>query len=424
MLAAASAATPVVVVLDDLHWAEKSTLGLLRHLIASPVAMRVLVLGTYRDSDISHGDPLSEALAGLWRAPGTERLALDGLDDRAVLAMLKAAAGYDLDDDVVDLAHALRRDTDGNPFFAREIVRHLAETGAIFRDVYGRWHANLDFSDAHLPASVREVVGQRVARLSDNAQRVMSTAAVVGRDFDLDLMARLTDRSADDLLDLLDEAIAAAVIAEVPGRLDRFTFAHALIQRALYEDLGAARRGRVHRRVAEALEDICGPDGGDRVGELARHWAAASAPVEAAKAIDYARLAGDRALSALAPDEAIGWYSQALELLGRDATTGSSGATCCSGSAPRSATRATPRTAEPCSTRQPSLAARAIPNGWWPPRSPITGAERRRPVWSTPSGSTCSTRRSTRSTTPTSRPRRSCSPPSRPSSTSPAISNA
>jgi class 3 adenylate cyclase len=321
LLAAASEVTPVVIVLDDLHWAERSTLSLLRHLVASPAAMRVLVVGTYRDSDISRGDALSDALAALWRTPSVDRLPLGGLDDQDLLAMLEAAAGYELDDDVVDLAHTLRRDTDGNPFFAREILRHLAETGAIFRDPEGRWHANFDLADARLPASVREVVGQRVARLGDDVLRVLSSAAVVGRDFDLDVMARLTDRSEDTLLDIFDEAIAAAVIAEVPGRSERFTFAHALIQRTLYEDLGAARRGRLHRRVAEALEEICDTDGGDRVGELARHWAAATAPIEAAKAIDYARLAGDRALSALAPDEAIGWYTQALELLGPDAGT-------------------------------------------------------------------------------------------------------
>lgn len=321
LLAAASTAAPVVIVLDDLHWAEKSTLSLLRHLVASPVPMRVLVLATYRDSDISRGDALSEALAALRRAPGVERLALGGLDDRGVLAMLEAAAGYDLDDDVADLAHALQRDTDGNPFFAREILRHLTETGAIFRDDEGRWHANFDLSDARLPASVREVVGQRVARLGEDAQRVLSSAAVVGRDFDLDLVARLADRSEDALLDLFDEAIASAVIEEVPGRAERFRFAHALIQRTLYEDIGAARRGRLHRRVAEALEEVCGADGGDRVGELAHHWAAATAPVQAGKAIDYARLAGDRALGALAPDEAIRWYTQALELLGAEPAT-------------------------------------------------------------------------------------------------------
>ena len=321
LLGAASTVAPVVIVLDDLHWAEKSTLGLLRHLVASTAPMRVLVLGTYRDSDISRGDALSEALAALWRTPGVERVALDGLDDRAVLAMLEAAAGHELDDDVVGLAHALRRDTDGNPFFAREIMRHLAETGAIFRDEAGQWHANFELSDARLPASVREVVGQRVARLGDACQRVLSNAAVVGRDFDLDLVARLTDRSEDELLDLFDEAVAAAVIEEVPGAVERFRFAHGLIQRTLYEDLGAARRGRVHRRVAEALEEVCEPDGGDRVGELAHHWAAATAPVQASKAIDYARLAGDRALNALAPDEAIRWYSQALELLGREPDT-------------------------------------------------------------------------------------------------------
>ncbi len=324
LLAAASVEAPILVILDDLHWAERSTLSLLRHLVASPLEMRVLVVGTYRDSDISRGDALSDALAALWRTPGVDRLALVGLDDRSVFALLEAAAGYALDDDVADLAGALCRETDGNPFFAREIVRHLAETGAIFQDEDGRWHANFDLADVRLPESVREVVGQRVARLGNEAQRVLSTAAVVGRQFDLDLVARLTDRDEDELLDLLEEAIEAAVITEVAGRGERFTFSHALIQRTLYEDLGSARRGRLHRRVAEALEDVCGEDGGDRVGELAHHWGAATAPIQAIKAIDYARLAGNRALSALAPDEAIRWYRQALELLGTETESATS----------------------------------------------------------------------------------------------------
>ncbi len=239
--------------------------------------MRVLVIGTYRDSDISRGDALSEALAALWRTPGVERLALTGLDDRAVLAMLEAAAGYELDDDVADLAHALRRDTDGNPFFAREILRHLAETGALFHDDEGRWHANFDLADTHLPASVREVVGQRVSRLGDDAQRVLSSAAVVGRDFDLDLVAVLTDRNEDALLDLFDEAIESAVIQEVPGQPERFAFSHALIQRTLYQDLGAAHAvgstaasPRPSKRCADPTEAIGSPSWPD-TGPRQRH---------------------------------------------------------------------------------------------------------------------------------------------------------
>ena len=318
LLARASADAPVLIVLDDLHWAEKSSLSLLRHLVGARVPLRVLIVATYRDSDVGRNHPLSEALAALWREPGVERVAVGGLDDTEIFVLLEAAAGYDVDDDVHDLARALRRETDGNPFFAREIMRHLTETGAIYRDEGGRWHANFELSDARLPASVREVVGQRIARLGEHVQRVLATAAVVGRDFDLDLLARVTERSEDELLDILDEAMAATVVEEVPGRADQFAFAHALIQRTLYEDLGAARRGRLHRRVAEALEELCEAGGGDRVGELAHHWAAATAPVQTTKAIDYARLAGDRALGALAPDEAILWYSQALELLGAD----------------------------------------------------------------------------------------------------------
>ena len=174
----------------------------------------MLILATFRDTDVARGDPLAELLAALRREPNVERLTLPGLDDLELVSLLEAAAGHEMDEAGVSLAHALRRETEGNPFFANEIVRDLAETGAIAQDDDGRWVPTAELDLGHLPASVREVVGQRVARLGDDAQRVLTTAAVIGRDFDLDLLARVTERGDDDLLDVMDEAAGAAVITE------------------------------------------------------------------------------------------------------------------------------------------------------------------------------------------------------------------
>lgn len=304
---------PVVLVLDDLQWADKGSLLLLRHLAAAEQAMRVLVLGTYREGELSQTHPLTDTLAALHCLRGVSRIELAGLDDSGVVALLEAAAGQSLDAGGVGLAHAVYRETDGNPFFVSELLRHLWETGAIHQDTTGRWVAESPLKQLALPDGVRVVIGARVGRLGKDAGRVLSVASVIGRDFDLDLLARATKASEDDLLDILDAAASAALVREVADT-GRYSFAHALIQQTLYEDLGHNRRARSHRQVAEALEDLCGDRPGERVGELARHWTCATQPLDLAKAIGYSKQAGDAALGALAPGNALRYYAQALDL--------------------------------------------------------------------------------------------------------------
>ena len=193
-----------------------------------------------------------------------------------------------------------------------EVLRNLTETGAIRQNADGRWVAGLP-RHISLPDSVREVIGARVLRLGKDAGRVLSVASVIGRDFDLDLLARATKTSDDELLDILDAAAAVALVRELADT-GRYSFAHALVQHTLYEDLGHNRRARAHRNVAEALEDLCGGLPGCRVGELARHWISATQPIDLAKAIGYSRQAGDAALAALAPADALRYYAQALDL--------------------------------------------------------------------------------------------------------------
>jgi len=317
LLERAAADAPVVLVLDDLHWADKPSLVFLRHLLASLDTTRLLVLGAYREGDLGRDHPLVDVLAALRREPGVDRVALDGLDDEDLVELLEVSGGRALDEDGVALAHTLRRETKGNPFFVAEVLRHLADTGTIAQQADGTWAGAQDLADVGLPQSIREVVGRRVARLGDAAQRVLSVAAVIGRDFDLELLCRVSDRSEDELLDVLDEARGAALIEDVAERSDRFAFAHGLIAQSLAEDLSAARRQRLHRRVAEALEELTAGNPGARVGELAEHWAKATVPADTAKAISYARQAGDYALEQLAPDDAVGWYAQALGIMDR-----------------------------------------------------------------------------------------------------------
>ena len=308
LLSLASVENDAVVVLDDLQWADVASLQLLRHVIGATSPMRVTLLATYRDSEIAHEAALGALLADLWREQRVSRRQLAGLDDREVVDLVEAAAGYQLDDVGVTLAHMVRRETDGNPFFVGELLRHLSESGAIVQSGDGRWSRAEGSDPLTLPSSIRDVVARRVMRLGVDAMPLLSTAAVIGRDFDLDVLTAVSERSEDELLDLLEAAVGAALVLEVDT--GRYRFLHALIQRTLYEQLTATRRQRLHLRVAEALESAAATP-----SELARHWMAATRPNDAVKAVEYATLAGDEALVRLAPVDAASWYRQALELL-------------------------------------------------------------------------------------------------------------
>ncbi len=316
LLAAVSKHQPVVIAFDDLQWADAGSLSLLRHLAVVEHPMRVLILGSYRDTELAIAQGLRDTLGVLRRYTGVSRIELAGLDSAGVTSFVAAAAGHELDSDGVALALALYRETDGNPFFVEEVLRHLSETGAIRQEVDGRWVTTASFDPQDLPESVREVIGGRVARLGREAERVLQLAAVIGRDFDLELLARASEQNENDVLDILDAAKAAALVRELQGGTGRYNFAHALIQHTLYRDLGPTRRSRAHRQVGLALEELCGDTPGARIGELARHWVNTVQAVDLNKAISYLRQAGDAALGSLAPADALHYYAQAIELCG------------------------------------------------------------------------------------------------------------
>jgi class 3 adenylate cyclase/tetratricopeptide (TPR) repeat protein len=311
----ASAETPVLLVLDDLHWAARPTLLLLRHVLRSPEPMRLLVLATYRDTELGRTHPLSELLADLRRIGGVERVSLSGLDQPGVVAFMEQAAGHDLDEEDLALARAVHEETEGNPFFVGEVLRHLAETGAIERRGE-RWVTAAVIEELGIPEGVRDVVGRRCSRLSEAANRALHLASVVGPEFELAVLQAAGGLDEDSLVAALDEAVAARLVAEVPGPVPRNRFAHTLVRATLYDELSAARRVTLHRRVAEAIEDIHAARLDDHLPALAHHWARAATPaVQTAKAVEYAHRAGDRALAQLAHDEAVTYYRQALELL-------------------------------------------------------------------------------------------------------------
>ncbi len=315
---------PVLLVLDDLHWADGPTLSLLRHVVSTPPA-RTMLLGTFRDTEAPRERPLTPVLADLHREKRVARMQLGGLSSDDVLALIEAAdseepfelgaASVAVEVDGGELAQQITEETAGNPFFALEVIRHLRESGALAHLEAGRWRLTSRLAELGLPRSVIEVIGRRIERLGSATRDALGAAAVIGRDFDLELLGTVLEVPHSELLDLLDGAVKGSIVEESKQRPGGFTFTHALVEHALYEDLGAVPRARLHHRVAEALEQRYGSEPGERLGELAAHWAAAVVSIDAAKASYYAQLAAERALQQLAPDEALRWYGQALELL-------------------------------------------------------------------------------------------------------------
>ena len=315
LLEKASHEEPVLLFLDDLHWADSASLALLKHVISNVINARVLVLCTYRDSDLPTGHPLGSLLADLRRIGGIEWVALEGFEHAEVVALMEAAAGHELDLAGLQLADALANETDGNPFFMREMLLHLVESGGLVQGADGRYVLTAEVGALGLPGGVRDVIGQRVQRLGDRAAEVLRSAAVIGRQFDLELLASVLDMDEDDLLDVVEPAISAAVLRESTEVQGRFIFSHALTNRTLYEELSRTSRANLHHRIAQALEALYGDRLDDRLPELAFHWSEATKGVDVPKAVEYARRAGERELQQLAPNVAIGWFTQGLDQL-------------------------------------------------------------------------------------------------------------
>ncbi len=310
--AALSARTPVLLVLDDVHWAAKPTLLLLRHLLRATASLQLLVVATYRDTDLDRTHPLAEMLADLRREPGVERLALTGLDEQGVVAFLEYTAGHSMESDGLELARAVHAETEGNPFFVGEVLRHLVDTGTlVFRD--GRWTSDLSIDQVGIPEGVREVVGRRLSRLEGPANEVLTVASVVGRDFEVGLLAAIVPGGEDAVLDAIEAAETTGLVVPVPGRAASYRFSHALVRTTLYDELTTSRRLRVHRDVGRAL--VARPDASSRLPELARHFSEAAALGEVDRAIEYSRRAADAALAELAFEEAAAHYERALGAL-------------------------------------------------------------------------------------------------------------
>jgi hypothetical protein len=288
LLEAAGAASAVLLVLDDLHWADDLSLLLLRHLLRGDDALRLLALATYRDTEPARSPLLAEIVTGLARRPDVTRLELGPLAERDVAAIL-AHAGR-----APSLAGRVRAASAGNPFFVGEMVEALGEGAG---------------PDAMLTARVRDVVRWRLARLPEGTADLLSAAAVSGAEFDADVLAGATGVALERALEGLEAAQRARLVRPVEA-LDRFTFAHALVREAIVDELAAGRRVRLHARIAHALERTAATRAVP-ANELAAHFVAAGTLVVPAQTVAYTREAGDEAAARLAFDVAAEQYERA-----------------------------------------------------------------------------------------------------------------
>jgi DNA-binding SARP family transcriptional activator len=295
---------PVVLVLDDLHAADEPSLLLLRFVARESAAARLLVVCAYRDADPTLREPLAPAIAEILREPHARQIAMAGLGETDVARYLECSAGIE---PPPGLVRAIHEETEGNPLFVVEVVRLLEAEGRI------------EGADAlvRIPPTARAVIGQRVGHLSEPCRVVLAAAAVLGREFGLDVLARLCALPRGELLDVLDEAVAERVLTELPGSPGRLRFGHALIRDALYDELSPGRRLGLHEQAAEAIESVSAADLEPHLAELAQHYHVAAVGEQA---LSYARRAGDRAADQLAYEEAARLYELALTHAGDPAT--------------------------------------------------------------------------------------------------------
>jgi tetratricopeptide (TPR) repeat protein len=320
----ASRGQSLVLVLDDLHWSDKPSLLLLEFIARELANSRILLVGAYRDVELSRRHPLAITLGDLTKERLFERILLRGLQKPDVAKFIQLAAGTQPPEGLVD---AVFTQTEGNPLFVTEVVRLLVQEGELRPDKRATGDRRTTTWMVRIPEGVKEVIGRRLDRLSERCNETLTIAAVIGRQFSLQqLLAVLNDPAApaeertseSRLLDVLEEALAARVAEELPDAVGRYQFSHALIQETLLGELSITRRVRLHARIAEALENLHGEAAPQRAAELAAHYASAEAVLGNEKLVLYSRLAGEQSLAACALEEALDHFQRGLAALKDD----------------------------------------------------------------------------------------------------------
>jgi tetratricopeptide (TPR) repeat protein len=287
---------------DDLHWADRGTLWLLSHLLRQLRNERVLILGAYRETELDRAHPLAKSLVDWNRERLITRIALRRFNESETSDQLGALLGEQVSG---EFAVAVHRETEGNPFFVEEVLKALIERGSVRRES-GRW-CRCDMEELLIPQSVKEAIGNRLDRVSQNTNEVLRVSAILGKVFTFEELSAAAEQNEDTLLDALDEAAGAQLIAAGSG--DTFSFTHDKIREVLYEELNPIRRRRLHRHVAEGLERRC-KTSPCAVEKLAHHYIKAG---DHQRGLEYAKQAATEAARVFAFDEAIAAYGRACD---------------------------------------------------------------------------------------------------------------
>ena len=303
LLRRAGGASPLVVTLDDLHVADAPSMLLLKFVAGELEASPIVLVGAYRAVEISRDEALAPALTSLWHDPDSVQIPLSGLAADEVSRLVESLTGVRPADHAVAVLHD---SADGNPIFVTEMTRLLTARGETLSD-----HRSVD-GQAPVPSGVREVIRQRLRGLPESSADLLTIAALLGREFDLDALAAVVDQPVHQVLDRLHPVTSAGVLGQVPGDARRLRFSHALLRDALDEDLSPGERMRLHRRIGETLELLYTDRVDPHLSELAHHFANSDSSDGDSRAIKYAHRAGDRAGSLLAFEEAARLYTAAL----------------------------------------------------------------------------------------------------------------
>jgi eukaryotic-like serine/threonine-protein kinase len=294
--------SPMVILLDDLHWADESTLQLLQHLAPHLASMRLFIVGTYRDVELDVSRPFAKSLEALVRQRLATRIALRRLQESSVQELLTRMSGSAPPSGLVA---AVFRETEGNPFFVEEVYQHLSEEGKLF-DATGAWKADLRVGTIEVPEGVRLVIGRRLDRLGDQARKVLTAGAVIGRTFPLDLVQACVDLSDEQVLDAIEDAERAQLVTvDTSQRTARYGFVHELIRTTLVNSVSLPRRQRLHLKIADALERLRGASLDSHPSVLAHHLYQAGGVAETSRTAKALVLAGRRALVSSAFEETV-----------------------------------------------------------------------------------------------------------------------
>jgi tetratricopeptide (TPR) repeat protein len=308
MLARAARIRSQVRILEDLHWADESSLGLLVHLANRVAQLPVVIIGTYRDGFAENNPAWARTLEELIRL-GVRPLKLSGLPKDAVKKMLHGLSRREPPDSLVSL---IFEESQGNPFFVEEVFRQLCEEGKVF-DAAGQFRSDIEIGETDVPENVRLIIDRRLERLDDNEKRVLGAAAVIGRSFSFQLLSAICQIDVDELFTVIEKAQQMGIITPSSERPDNpYAFTHELVRQTLLAGISAPRREHLHVLVANAIERL-GPDTVEaRAGDIANHLLKAGSFADGRRVVRYLTLAGKSAIGAAAYEEARRNFRSAL----------------------------------------------------------------------------------------------------------------